>query len=231
MSLLEEFEEKKEIVLEEHVKTLIDEAFSEYSQEVKSLHEIAKTKTAEMVLELKKIQELENKTEEYHQKSEDTLNKMLENSEKFTKTFEEKLEEIKNTNEIFETSLRESRFFEKLEGTVYNSHQKYLQSSEEALREIETKANQSMLAMEKHLKFRDNILKGSVFIFVVVLLSLVFSYYNVRKDMISYKREVSVIKKIMEGDKKYWYDEKNRELIFRDPKEHRERKEEIKNQF
>ena len=114
MAILEDDEvNEQEVKMEDYIKKIVENILQEQLKEHQEIASIAKTKIAEMTIELQKVKELEKATTEYKDNMNTIINQMITNIENYNKTFSnrvdnfssqlaEKLKEVKNTNQIFD---------------------------------------------------------------------------------------------------------------------------------
>lgn len=116
---------EQEIKMDSYIKKIIENVLEVQLKEHKEIASIAKTKIAEVTLELEKLKQLEKATTKYRDDTNIITNKMIENVENYNKVFleridkfnllmVEKLNEVKNTNQIFAETLDKSDIVDNL---------------------------------------------------------------------------------------------------------------------
>ena len=137
MAILEDDEvNEQEVKMEDYIKKIVENILQEQLKEHQEIASIAKTKIAEMTIELQKIKELEKATTEYKDNMNTIINQMITNIENYNKTFSnrvdnfssqlaEKLKEVKNTNQIFDETLKKSGIIENLNNSRHKIFEKF----------------------------------------------------------------------------------------------------------
>lgn len=116
---------EQEIKMDSYIKKIVENVLEVQLKEHKEIASIAKTKIAEVTLELEKLKQLEKATTKYRDDTNIITNKMIENVENYNKLFLEridkfnllmieKLNEVKNTNQIFAETLNKSDIVDNL---------------------------------------------------------------------------------------------------------------------
>ena len=112
MAILEDDEvNEQEVKMEDYIKKIVENILQEQLKEHQEIASIAKTKIAEMTIELQKVKELEKATTEYKNNINIITNQMIKNIENYGKVFLdrtdnfssqliEKLKEVKDTNQV-----------------------------------------------------------------------------------------------------------------------------------
>lgn len=137
MAILEDDEvNEQEVKMEDYIKKIVENILQEQLKEHQEIASIAKTKIAEMTIELQKVKELEKATTEYKDNMNTIINQMITNIENYNKTFSnrvdnfssqlaEKLKEVKNTNQIFDETLKKSGIIENLNNSRHKIFEKF----------------------------------------------------------------------------------------------------------
>ena len=137
MAILEDDEvNEQEVKMEDYIKKIVENILQEQLKEHQEIASIAKTKIAEMTIELQKVKELEKATTEYKNNINIITNQMIKNIENYGKVFLdrtdnfssqliEKLKEVKDTNQIFDETLKKSGIIENLNNSRYEIFEKF----------------------------------------------------------------------------------------------------------
>lgn len=174
MAILEDDEvNEQEVKMEDYIKKIVENILQEQLKEHQEIASIAKTKIAEMTIELQKVKELEKATTEYKDNMNTIINQMITNIENYNKTFSnrvdnfssqlaEKLKEVKNTNQIFDETLKKSGIIENLNNSRHKIFEKFSD-------DIATKTNNTFDLINDTV----NKMKSVFYVFVFPIICLI----------------------------------------------------------
>lgn len=223
MAILEDDEvNEQEVKMEDYIKKIVEDILQEQLKEHKEIASIAKTKIAEMTIELQKIKELEKATTEYKNNVNIITNQMIKNVENYGKVFldrtdnfssqlEEKLKEVRDTNQIFSDTLKKSGIIENLNKNRYEIFEKFSD-------DVATKTNNTF----DNINSAINQIKSVFYIFIFfIIVFLIFSgiiLYKTNNRVASAEKSLNSISNsligLVKGDLKFWYSEEDKKAYI-----------------
>ena len=223
MAILEDDEvNEQEVKMEDYIKKIVENILQEQLKEHQEIASIAKTKIAEMTIELQKIKELEKATTEYKNNVNIITNQMIKNVENYGKVFldrtdnfssqlEEKLKEVRDTNQIFSDTLKKSGIIENLNNSRHKIFEKFSD-------DIATKTNNTFDLINDTV----NKMKSVFYIFVFsIIVFLIFSgiiLYKTNNRVASVEESLNTISSsltgLVKGDLKFWYSEEDKKAYI-----------------
>lgn len=223
MAILEDDEvNEQEVKMEDYIKKIVENILQEQLKEHQEIASIAKTKIAEMTIELQKIKELEKATTEYKNNINIITNQMIKNIENYGKVFLdrtdnfssqliEKLKEVKDTNQIFDETLKKSGIIENLNNSRYEIFEKFSN-------DVAAKTNNTFNLINDSV----NKMKSVFYVFVFsIIIFLIFSgiiLYKTNNRVSSAEKSLNSISNsligLVKGDLKFWYSEDDKKAYI-----------------
>ncbi len=219
MAILEDDEvNEQEVKMEDYIKKIVENILQEQLKEHQEIASIAKTKIAEMTIELQKIKELEKATTEYKDNMNTIINQMITNIENYNKTFSnrvdnfssqlaEKLKEVKNTNQIFDETLKKSGIIENLNNSRHKIFEKFSD-------DIATKTNNTFDLINDTVNKMKSVFYVFVFSIIVFLIFSGIILYKTNNRVASVEESLNTISSsltgLVKGDLKFWYSEEDK---------------------
>ena len=223
MAILEDDEvNEQEVKLEDYIKKIVENILQEQLKEHQEIASIAKTKIAEMTIELQKVKELEKATTEYKNNINIITNQMIKNIENYGKVFLdrtdnfssqliEKLKEVKDTNQIFDETLKKSGIIENLNNSRYEIFEKFSN-------DVAAKTNNTFNLINDSV----NKMKSVFYVFVFsIIIFLIFSgiiLYKTNNRVSSAEKSLNSISNsligLVKGDLKFWYSEDDKKAYI-----------------
>ena len=218
MAILEDDEvNEQEVKMEDYIKKIVENILQEQLKEHQEIASIAKTKIAEMTIELQKVKELEKATTEYKDNMNTIINQMITNIENYNKTFSnrvdnfssqlaEKLKEVKNTNQIFDETLKKSGIIENLNNSRHKIFEKFSD-------DIATKTNNTFDLINDTVNKMKSVFYVFVFSIIVFLI-----LYKTNNRVASVEESLNTISSsltgLVKGDLKFWYSEEDKKAYI-----------------
>ena len=223
MAILEDDEvNEQEVKMEDYIKKIVENILQEQLKEHQEIASIAKTKIAEMTIELQKVKELEKATTEYKNNINIITNQMIKNIENYGKVFLdrtdnfssqmiEKLKEVKDTNQIFDETLKKSGIIENLNNSRYEIFEKFSN-------DVAAKTNNTVNLINDSV----NKMKSVFYVFVFsIIIFLIFSgiiLYKTNNRVASVEESLNTISSsltgLVKGDLKFWYSEEDKKAYI-----------------
>ena len=223
MAILEDDEvNEQEVKMEDYIKKIVENILQEQLKEHQEIASIAKTKIAEMTIELQKVKELEKATTEYKNNINIITNQMIKNIENYGKVFLdrtdnfssqliEKLKEVKDTNQIFDETLKKSGIIENLNNSRYEIFEKFSN-------DVAAKTNNTFNLINDSV----NKMKSVFYVFVFsIIIFLIFSgmiLYKTNNRVSSAEKSLNSISNsligLVKGDLKFWYSEDDKKAYI-----------------
>ena len=223
MAILEDDEvNEQEVKMEDYIKKIVENILQEQLKEHQEIASIAKTKIAEMTIELQKVKELEKATTEYKNNINIITNQMIKNIENYGKVFLdrtdnfssqmiEKLKEVKDTNQIFDETLKKSGIIENLNNSRYEIFEKFSN-------DVAAKTNNTVNLINDSV----NKMKSVFYVFVFsIIIFLIFSgiiLYKTNNRVSSAEKSLNSISNsligLVKGDLKFWYSEDDKKAYI-----------------
>ena len=223
MAILEDDEvNEQEVKMEDYIKKIVENILQEQLKEHQEIAYIAKTKIAEMTIELQKVKELEKATTEYKNNINIITNQMIKNIENYGKVFLdrtdnfssqliEKLKEVKDTNQIFDETLKKSGIIENLNNSRYEIFEKFSN-------DVAAKTNNTFNLINDSV----NKMKSVFYVFVFsIIIFLIFSgiiLYKTNNRVSSAEKSLNSISNsligLVKGDLKFWYSEDDKKAYI-----------------
>lgn len=209
---------EQEIKMDSYIKKIIENVLEVQLKEHKEIASIAKTKIAEVTLELEKLKQLEKATTKYRDDTNIITNKMIENVENYNKVFleridkfnllmVEKLNEVKNTNQIFAETLDKSDIVDNLNKSRAEIFEKFST-------DVATKTNNTFNLIENSLNKLKIAFYTAVFVIVIFLFFTGIILYKTNNRVASVEESLNNISSsvtgLVKGDLKFWYSEEDK---------------------
>ena len=208
----------QEIKMDSYIKKIIENILEVQLKEHKEIASIAKTKIAEVTLELEKLKQLEKATTKYRDDTNIITNKMIENVENYNKVFlerigkfnllmVEKLNEVKNTNQIFAETLDKSDIVDNLNKSRAEIFEKFST-------DVATKTNNTFNLIENSLNKLKIAFYTAVSVIVIFLFFTGIILYKTNNRVASVEESLNNISSsvtgLVKGDLKFWYSEEDK---------------------
>lgn len=218
MAILDDDVNEQEIKMDSYIKKIIENVLEVQLKEHKEIASIAKTKIAEVTLELEKLKQLEKATTKYRDDTNIITNKMIENVENYNKLFleridkfnllmVEKLNEVKNTNQIFAETLDKSDI-------VDNLNKNRAEIFEKFSTDVATKTNNTFNLIENSLNKLKIAFYTAVSVIVIFLFFTGIILYKTNNRVASVEESLNNISSsvtgLVKGDLKFWYSEEDK---------------------
>lgn len=209
---------EQEIKMDSYIKKIIENVLEVQLKEHKEIASIAKTKIAEVTLELEKLKQLEKATTKYRDDTNIITNKMIENVENYNKVFleridkfnllmVEKLNEVKNTNQIFAETLDKSDIVDNLNKSRAEIFEKFST-------DVATKTNNTFNLIESSLIKLKIAFYTAVSVIVIFLFFTGIILYKTNNRVASVEESLNNISSsvtgLVKGDLKFWYSEEDK---------------------
>jgi len=209
---------EQEIKMDSYIKKIIENVLEVQLKEHKEIASIAKTKIAEVTLELEKLKQLEKATTKYRDDTNIITNKMIENVENYNKVFleridkfnllmVEKLNEVKNTNQIFAETLDKSDIVDNLNKSRAEIFEKFST-------DVATKTNNTFNLVENSLNKLKIAFYTAVSVIVIFLFFTGIILYKTNNRVASVEESLNNISSsvtgLVKGDLKFWYSEEDK---------------------
>ena len=209
---------EQEIKMDSYIKKIIENVLEVQLKEHKEIASIAKTKIAEVTLELEKLKQLEKATTKYRDDTNIITNKMIENVENYNKVFleridkfnllmVEKLNEVKNTNQIFAETLDKSDIVDNLNKSRAEIFEKFST-------DVATKTNNTFNLIENSLNKLKIAFYTAVSVIVIFLFFTGIILYKTINRVASVEESLNNISSsvtgLVKGDLKFWYSEEDK---------------------
>lgn len=209
---------EQEIKMDSYIKKIIENVLEVQLKEHKEIASIAKTKIAEVTLELEKLKQLEKATTKYRDDTNIITNKMIENVENYNKVFleridkfnllmVEKLNEVKNTNQIFAETLDKSDIVDNLNKSRAEIFEKFST-------DVATKTNNTFNLIKNSLNKLKIAFYTAVFVIVIFLFFTGIILYKTNNRVASVEESLNNISSsvtgLVKGDLKFWYSEEDK---------------------
>ena len=209
---------EQEIKMDSYIKKIIENVLEVQLKEHKEIASIAKTKIAEVTLELEKLKQLEKATTKYRDDTNIITNKMIENVENYNKVFleridkfnllmVEKLNEVKNTNQIFAETLDKSDIVDNLNKSRAEIFEKFST-------DVATKTNNTFNLSENSLNKLKIAFYTAVSVIVIFLFFTGIILYKTNNRVASVEESLNNISSsvtgLVKGDLKFWYSEEDK---------------------
>ncbi|EHO75389.1 hypothetical protein HMPREF9942_02301 [Fusobacterium animalis F0419] len=223
MAILEDDEvNEQEVKMEDYIKKIVENILQEQLKEHQEIASIAKTKIAEMTIELQKVKELEKATTEYKDNMNTIINQMITNIENYNKTFSnrvdnfssqlaEKLKEVKNTNQIFDETLKKSGIIENLNNSRHKIFEKFSD-------DVATKTNNTFDLINDTVNKMKSVFYVFIFSIIVFLIFSGIILYKTNNRVASVEESLNTISSsltgLVKGDLKFWYSEEDKKAYI-----------------
>lgn len=223
MAILEDDEvNEQEVKMEDYIKKIVENILQEQLKEHQEIASIAKTKIAEMTIELQKVKELEKATTEYKNNINIITNQMIKNIENYGKVFLdrtdnfssqliEKLKEVKDTNQIFDETLKKSGIIENLNNSRYEIFEKFSN-------DIAAKTNNTFNLINDSVNKMKSVFYVFVFSIIVFLIFSGIILYKTNNRVSSAEKSLNSISNsligLVKGDLKFWYSEDDKKAYI-----------------
>ena len=223
MAILEDDEvNEQEVKMEDYIKKIVENILQEQLKEHQEIASIAKTKIAEMTIELQKVKELEKATTEYKNNINIITNQMIKNIENYGKVFLdrtdnfssqliEKLKEVKDTNQIFDETLKKSGIIENLNNSRYEIFEKFSN-------DVAAKTNNTFNLINDSVNKMKSVFYVFVFSIIVFLIFSVIILYKTNNRVSSAEKSLNSISNsligLVKGDLKFWYSEDDKKAYI-----------------
>lgn len=223
MAILEDDEvNEQEVKMEDYIKKIVENILQEQLKEHQEIASIAKTKIAEMTIELQKVKELEKATTEYKDSMNTIINQMITNIENYNKTFSnrvdnfssqlaEKLKEVKNTNQIFDETLKKSGIIENLNNSRHKIFEKFSD-------DVATKTNNTFDLINDTVNKMKSVFYVFIFSIIVFLIFSGIILYKTNNKVASVEESLNTISSsltgLVKGDLKFWYSEEDKKAYI-----------------
>ena len=223
MAILEDDEvNEQEVKMEDYIKKIVENILQEQLKEHQEIASIAKTKIAEMTIELQKVKELEKATTEYKNNINIITNQMIKNIENYGKVFLdrtdnfssqliEKLKEVKDTNQIFDETLKKSGIIENLNNSRYEIFEKFSN-------DVAAKTNNTFNLINDSVNKMKSVFYVFVFSIIVFLIFSGIILYKTNNRVSSAEKSLNSISNsligLVKGDLKFWYSEDDKKAYI-----------------
>lgn len=223
MAILEDDEvNEQEVKMEDYIKKIVENILQEQLKEHQEIASIAKTKIAEMTIELQKVKELEKATTEYKNNINIITNQMIKNIENYGKVFLdrtdnfssqliEKLKEVKDTNQIFDETLKKSGIIENLNNSRYKIFEKFSN-------DVAAKTNNTFNLINDSVNKMKSVFYVFVFSIIVFLIFSGIILYKTNNRVSSAEKSLNSISNsligLVKGDLKFWYSEDDKKAYI-----------------
>ena len=223
MAILEDDEvNEQEVKMEDYIKKIVENILQEQLKEHQEIASIAKTKIAEMTIELQKVKELEKATTEYKNNINIITNQMIKNIENYGKVFLdrtdnfssqliEKLKEVKDTNQIFDETLKKSGIIENLNNSRYEIFEKFSN-------DVAAKTNNTFNLINDSVNKMKSVFYVFVFSIIVFLIFSGIILYKTNNRVASVEESLNTISSsltgLVKGDLKFWYSEEDKKAYI-----------------